>query len=124
MARRKAGRTTLRDVPTNQLLCMRGALGHDWDPISKPRKLTDWGYRYHARCGRCSKERTTIFNIYGIEAAHYYDVPDWHVKIDEPYESADVRLEMLRRLRGDEARGDAGRIAEGRGNLRLVRDAS
>ena len=107
---------TIREVPTPQLLCMRGAYGHEWDEISKPYKEGQWGYRFNSRCIRCSKERTTIFNIYGIEAAHYYLTPAWHVRVEEPYESADVRLELVRRMRSE------GLKSETRGHLRVVND--
>jgi hypothetical protein len=93
---------------------MRGAFGHEWDAITKPYRIGQWGHRFHALCVRCSKERTTIFNIHGIEAAHYYETPTWHVKVDEPFESADVRLEMLRRLRSEGVKDS------NRGHLRSV----
>jgi hypothetical protein len=93
---------------------MRGGFGHEWDEITKPYREGQWGYRFHSLCIRCAKERTTIFNIYGIEAAHYYTIPDWHVKVHQPYEAADVRLEMVRRMRSE------GQISETRGHLRSV----
>lgn len=93
------GETTLRDLDTAQLLCLRGALGHDWEPIAKPKRAGEWGYRVHARCGRCSTERTTIFNTYGREAAHFYEHPATWLVVTEPHTTADVRLEMVRRLR-------------------------
>ena len=97
MARQR--RVSLSDLSDAQLLCMRGALGHEWDDIQKPQRYEQWGYRIYGRCIRCKKERTTIFDFSGREAAQFYTNPSGWLKITEPFDTADVRLEMVRRLR-------------------------
>lgn len=94
-----ARETTLRDLDTAQLLCMRGAFGHEWEPIARPKRAGEWGFRIHARCGRCGTERTSIFDTYGNQAAHYYERPRTWLTLTEPHTTGDVRLEMVRRLR-------------------------
>jgi hypothetical protein len=89
---------TIRDVPTQQLLCMRGGFNHPFEPISRPVKQGQWGRRINARCTRCGKERVQIKNIYDRTAVTYYETPAWHVKIEEPYDSYDVTEEIARRL--------------------------
>lgn len=89
---------TLKQVPLNQLMCMGGGYNHPWEPIVVPRKVGQWGRRDHARCVRCGKERVTIRDIYDRTAARYYVVPDWHVKVTEPFDSYDVADELTRRM--------------------------
>lgn len=94
---------TLHDLSNEQLGCMRGADGHLWDTIQRPVREGSWGHRVFKRCARCSKGKIQIFNIFGQEAAAWYETPDWHLKVTVPYDTADVRLEWLTRQRKREA---------------------
>jgi hypothetical protein len=94
-------KVTLQDLPDEQFFCLRGASGHAWDEVSKPARAGRWGFRTHLRCTRCGKEKEVIHNSTGYDPVIMYATPRWHLKVTEPYDTADVRTEALnRRLKG------------------------
>ncbi len=93
-------RIALQDLKDEQFFCLRGASGHRWDEINKPQRAGRWGFRTHLRCDRCGKEKEIIHNTTGYDPAIVYTTPKWHLKVTEPYDTADVRTEALNRRLG------------------------
>jgi len=87
---------TIRDVPTAQLNCMPGGFNHHWEQIQKPfrrgllRRIT-------SRCAVCGKERARILDATDGTMDLQYTTPNWHVKVEEPYDAFDVATELERR---------------------------
>jgi hypothetical protein len=93
-------RISLQDLPDEQYFCLRGASGHAWDDVQKTVKAGRWGFRTFQRCTRCSKEKEIIHNTTGYDPTIIYTTPKWHLKVTEPYDTADVRTEALNRRLG------------------------
>lgn len=91
-------RVSLQDVPDAQLNCMRGADGHSWQRIDGPRRFEGrWGWHMVKRCTECGKLKHIIHDANGNDASVSYEDPPGWVKITEPYDTADVRAEYIRR---------------------------
>lgn len=90
---------TLHDIPDWQLFCMRGADGHRWERVERPSRVDGrWGWRVRKRCTECGKYKNIVHDVTGEEASVYYEDPPGLVKITEPYVTADVRTEYVRRI--------------------------
>jgi hypothetical protein len=103
---------TLTDVPTPQLHCMPGGFNHHWDSVTKPHRRGQFGIHINSRCGVCGKERTRIVSSLSERTIQlYYVTPDWHVKVEEPYDAYDVARELARRMEKSEKPGRRLRVA-------------
>lgn len=98
-------RITLHDISDAQLFCMRGADGHHWGRVGQPKREEGrWGWRLRKRCSECGKGKVIVHDSHGQEAASWYEDAPGHLKITEPYTTADVRTEYVRRLNRQQRR--------------------
>lgn len=88
----------LREDPF--LACRRGARGHLWEDQPLPRRRS-FGQAHDARCVECTKERHRIVDALGQIAAQWYTDPDGY-RLDFPYDTNDVRLAYLAKLRAEQ----------------------
>ena len=86
----------ITDVPTPQLHCMPGGFNHHWEQIQKPYRRGKMR-QINARCGICGKERARFLDASDRSIGLSYVVPDWHVKVEEPYDAYDVATELEKR---------------------------
>jgi len=87
----------LTDVPTAQLMCMPGGNNHHWEAYEKPWRRGRLR-QTNSRCSTCGKERARILDAGDRSMSLQYSTPDWHVKVQEPYDAYDVAEEIARRL--------------------------
>ena len=77
--------------------------GHEWDTFTPLGRRASWGLLLSLRCVRCGTERHDTIDMNGDLSTREYKYPDGYQlvrpKDSERISAAELRLEVLRRLR-------------------------
>jgi len=76
--------------------------GHAWeDFIPMGKRPANWGSRFSLRCERCHAERHDVIDGLGRLSTRHYDYPeDYRMSRDETPTREQLRLDLLKQLRG------------------------
>jgi hypothetical protein len=80
--------------------------GHAWeDFVPFGKRPQGWGMRFSLRCIRCTTERHDLIDTLGQLSSRQYVYPDdYSLAKDETPTRAELRLDLLRKMRGSDIR--------------------
>lgn len=98
----------IHDVPDDYLKC--AALGHRWDTFAPLKRNAAWGTLVSLRCDRCGMERFDTIDSIGALSVRSYERPPGYSPKDWMADRADMRKELMNRMRTKRAVGRQARL--------------